>query len=99
MKRLSPILALTALVAATAALAQQSPSQAAPPAGSTPQQQSPPSSDPSPGMSSEGGHADKQALMKDCLTQVKAANPGVADKDIKAFCDREVNQSSPPQDR
>jgi len=50
-------------------------------------------------MSSEGGHADKQALMKDCLTQVKAANPGVADKDIKAFCDREVNQSSPPQDR
>jgi len=89
---------MTALVAATAALAQQSTSQA-PPARSAPQQQSPsatsPPSDSSPGMSSQSSPADKQALMKDCLTQVKAANPGVADKDIKAFCDREVNQSSP----
>jgi len=97
MKRLSPILALTALVAATTALAQQA--QPAPPAGSTPPQQSQsattPPSDPS--MSSESSHADKQALMKDCLSQVKAANPGVADKDIKAFCEREVNQSAPPQ--
>ena len=102
MKRFSAVFALTALAAATVALAQQAPPPAQPPASATSQQQSPnattPPSDPSASANGESRTAEKRALMKDCLAQVGAANPGVPEKDIKNFCDKEVNQSTPPRD-
>lgn len=95
MRRFSTLFALTALAAGTVGLAQQSPPQSEPPAN-------PPSatqpSDPGASTDSESTQANKQALMKDCLSQVKAANPGVPDKDIKNFCDKQINQPSPPHD-
>lgn len=92
MKRFSPVLALTAL-AATVALAQQTPPPAEPPADTPSTVPAPSDPNASPDSTSS---ANKQALMKDCLTQVKAANPGVPDQDIKNFCDKQINQPSPP---
>jgi hypothetical protein len=91
-KRLA--LALAALAAATVAIAQVNPTE--PPASTTQQQHSTtPPSDPNAGMSSESSKASQQALMKDCMTQVQAANPGVPGKDIKKFCENEISKSSP----
>jgi hypothetical protein len=39
--------------------------------------------------------ADKQALLKDCIKQVQAANPSVPEKDVKAYCDKQVQSYSP----
>ena len=91
MKRLAAVFASSALAAATIGLAQQAtqPGQTRPPA-STSQATSP--SDPS------SGKADKQALMKDCVTKVTAANPGASEQAIKAYCDKQVKSSSAPQD-
>ena len=96
MKRASALFALTAMAAATIALAQQATPQtpAQPPASATSEEQTTPPSEPSARTSS----ADKQALMKDCLTQVQAANPNVPPKDIQAYCDKQVNSPSSPQD-
>jgi len=105
MKRFSAVLAVSALAAAaTLAMAQQPPPPAEPPASTTPQDQSQSPqdqapdtstapSDPSAGPNSE---SRQQTLMKECMTQVAAANPGLAQKDIQNFCDKEVNQA-PPQ--
>jgi hypothetical protein len=41
--------------------------------------------------------ADRQALMNKCVTQVQAANPSVPEKDIRAYCDREIKNLSSPQ--
>jgi hypothetical protein len=38
------------------------------------------------------GKADKQTLMKDCMTQLRAANPSVSVKDIQAYCDEQVKK-------
>jgi hypothetical protein len=96
MKRLSAVVALLTLGAATVALAQQPSPQtpAEPPASTSPQEQSPatPPSDPS-----MGNTADKQAMMKDCTTQIKAANPGVPDKVINDYCDKQINKPAPQQ--
>jgi hypothetical protein len=93
-RRLSAVFALSALAAATVALAQQTtPQPQAQPPASTTESQTP--SDPNSSTSGESGKADKQALMKDCLTQVRAANPGVPERDIKDFCTKEVNSYSP----
>ena len=100
MKRFSAVLALTALAAATVAVGQQAPPPAEPPASATSQEQSPSTatpSDPSTSASGEGRQADKQAMMKDCMTQVTTANPGVPQKDIQDFCDKEVNKTAPPR--
>lgn len=94
MKRFSPVLALTAL-AATVALAQQTPPPAEPPADTPSTAPAPSVPNASPDSTSS---ANKQALMKDCLTQVKTANPGVPDQDIKNFCDKQINQPSPPHE-
>ena len=104
MKRLSTLFALTALAAASVALAQQqtTPQAEAQPPASPSQSQSQAPSDPNASTSSEDSNADKQAqpkalMMKDCMTQVQAANPTVPEKDIRDFCDKQVNsQSSPP---
>ena len=102
MKRFSTVFALAALAAAAVAQAQQAPPPAEPPANATSQQQSPnattPPSDPSARANSESGKADKRALMKDCMAQVGAANPSVPEKDIKNFCDKELNQPPPPHE-
>lgn len=81
MKRPSAVFALTALLAATIGLAQQqttSQSQAQPPASTT-QSQTPSDS-----------KVDKQQLLKDCVSQVGAANPAVPEKEIKDFCTKEI---------
>jgi len=83
MKRLSAVLALTALGAATGALAQQ-----------TYQQQSP---QPPAASSSQQTRADTQALMKDCLTKIQAANPNASKEDVKAYCDKKVKEYSAQQ--
>jgi len=94
-KRVSTLFALTALAAATVALAQQQ---------TTPQSEAPPPASPSQSQTpSDPSDADKQAqqpkalMMKDCMTQVQAANPTVPEKDIRDFCNKQVNsQSSQP---
>ena len=98
MKHFSAVFALTALAAATLGMAQQTPPPAGPPAG-TSQQQSPDTApaDPSASTNSQSGQTDRQALMKECMTQVTNANPGVPQKDIQNFCDKEVTQASQPQ--
>lgn len=89
------VLALTALAAATVALAQQtSPSTTAEPqTNTTPQEQTAPPADSSARMSD----ADKQALMTKCVAQVQAANPNVPEKDVRAYCDKEIKNLSSPQ--
>jgi len=87
-------LAFAALAATTVAIAQVNP--AGPPASNSQQQQGPnsttPPSDPNAGTSSEGSKASQQAMMKDCMTQVQAANPGVLEQDIKKFCEKEIGE-------
>ena len=85
MKRLSAVFALTALGAATVGLAQQ-------PYPQTPQQ--PPASS---SQQTAPSQADKQALMKDCLTKVQAANPQASKDDVKAYCDKKVQEYTSPQ--
>ena len=81
MKRLCAIFALSVLGATTGALAQtysqQSPTS--PPPASQQEQTSP-------------SKADKQALMKDCLSKMQAANPNADQKDIKAYCDKRAKE-------
>ena len=83
MKPVSATLALIALAAATAGLAQTTPSQ--------PEPATQPSSETST------GKTDKEALMKDCMTQVQAANPSASKKDVKDHCIKQVNQQSGSQ--
>ena len=96
MKSVSAAFALTTLAAATIALAQTAP-QTEPPAASTPQEQQQPSQTPQPSDPSTG-RADPQPLIKDCMTQVKAANPSVPVADIKAYCEKQVQSQSSPRD-
>ena len=105
MKSFSAVLAVTALsVAGTVAMAQQPPPPAEPPASTAPQDQTPSQQDRSPNSSttpsdpsaSPTSESRQQTLMKECMSQVAAANPGLAQKDIQNFCDKEVNQA-PPQ--
>jgi hypothetical protein len=37
---------------------------------------------------------DKEALMKDCVRQVQAANPNVPAKDVRDYCDKQVKSSA-----
>ena len=83
-----PTFALLALMAATATLAQQSapPTTAEPSTSATPQDQT---TSPNTAPSDSGtttNSADAQALMKDCLSQVQAANPNVSEQYIRKFC-------------
>jgi hypothetical protein len=41
--------------------------------------------------------ADKQGLMNKCITQVQAANPAVPEKEIRAYCDKEINSMASPR--
>ena len=86
MKRLSAVCVLTALGAATGALAQQTYPQQSPqqPPASSSQQTAP-------------SQADKQALMKDCLAKIQAANPQASKEDVKAYCDKKVQEYTSPQ--
>jgi hypothetical protein len=87
-------LALTALVAASAAFAQTAPppTTAEPAPSAAPQQQSPDST--SSDQSARSNSANTEALMQDCLRQVQAANPGVAESDIRKFCENEISKSA-----
>ena len=88
-------LGLAALAAATVSLAQQTtpPTPAGPRTSTTPPDQSAPPADSSARMSD----ADKQALMSKCVTQVQAANPNVPEKEIRAYCDKEIKSLATPQ--
>ena len=88
-------LGLTALAATTVALAQQTnpPTPAEPSTSTTPQEQTAPPADSSTRMS----EADKQDLWKDCVKQVQAANPTVPEKDVKDYCDKQIQNYSSPQ--
>ena len=88
-------LALTALAAATVALAQQTtPSTTAEPQTSTtPQEQTAPPADSSTRMSD----ADRQALRNKCVAQLQAANPNVPEKEVRSYCDKEIKNLSSPQ--
>jgi hypothetical protein len=87
--------ALAALAAATVALAQQTtpPTPAQPQASAPAQRQAAPPADSSTGMSD----ADRQSLMNKCLTQIQAANPTVPEKEIRAYCDKEINSMASPR--
>jgi hypothetical protein len=88
-------LALTALIAASAAFAQTTPppTTAEPaPSAAAPQQESPDST--SSDQSARSNSANTQALMQDCIRQVQTANPGVAESDIRKFCENEISKST-----
>ena len=90
MKRLFPVFALTALAAATIAIAQQTPPSPQPPAStSRSQSQTTPPSDTS--------KANKEALMRNCIAQTKTDHPGATPSDVKDYCKKRVesSQSSP----
>lgn len=76
-------LALAALVAATVALAQQTPAPTPPEArtSTTPQERTAP----------RLSETDKLSLMNNCTRLVQAAHPSVPEKDIKAYCEKKVN--------
>jgi len=97
MKRLSAVIALTMLAGAGVALAQQPTpqTQPQPSASATSQDQS--QANPPADSSASSGQADKQAMMKDCMTQIQAANPGVPGQVIKDYCDKQTNKPSPQQ--
>ena len=85
MKRLSAVFALAALGAASVGLAQQPyPQTPQQPAASSSQQTAP-------------SQAGKQALMKDCLAKIQAANPQASKEDVKAYCDKKVQEYSSPK--
>jgi hypothetical protein len=44
--------------------------------------------------SARSNSANMQALMQDCIRQVQAANPGVAESDIRKFCENEIRKST-----
>lgn len=93
MKRLTTLFALTALAAATVGLAQQATqqTQTQPPAAAS--QPDPGTTNQAPSPSAPGaGNANRQALMKDCITQVQAANPNVPAKDIQTYCTDQVQK-------
>jgi hypothetical protein len=84
-KRSIAVFALSTLAAAAVGLAQQATQQSpTQPSAATSQATSP--SDPS------AGKADKQTLMKACMTLVQAANPTVSVKEIQAYCDQAVKK-------
>ena len=93
MKR--PAFALAALATLTVAVAQQTtPSTPAQPQTSiTPQEQTAPPAESSTRMSA----ADKQSLMNKCMRQIQAANPTVPEKEIRAYCDKEINNMASPR--
>ncbi len=94
-----PTLALLALAAATAALAQSTPppTTAEPRTSTAPQEQTPRTSTPPSEPGATPNRADTQALMNDCMTQVQAANPKVPEKDIRNFCENEIGKSTQPR--
>ena len=89
-------LALTALMAATAAFAQTTPpsTTAEPPTSTTPQEQSPGPATPESTPNASTNSADREALMNDCLKQVQAANPNVSADQVRNFCEKEINGAS-----
>jgi hypothetical protein len=96
-KSLTTTFALSALAAMAAAVAQQTappPSTDTPPAAQYPN--SAPPSGPRSDSSTGSSQADKAALMKRCMAEVKASNPGVPENDVKNFCVKEVYRP-PPQ--
>ena len=92
MKRLFAVLVFSGLVTVALGQEQATPKPQGQPPAST-QTQTPP--DRNATSSSESG---KEALMQSCFTQVRAANPGAPEKDIKDFCTKEVNNSYAPHD-
>ena len=78
--------ALAALVASTVALAQQTtPGQ--PRTSTTTQEQTAPPADSRARLS----ETDKQTLTRDCARQVEASHPTVPEKDVEAYCEKQVN--------
>ena len=102
MKQVRAVLALIALAAAAISLAQ-SPPQSQPPASTQQpeeQQQTNPPTEP-PASTSEGtmGQAT-QALMRQCVQRMQAANPSALQKDIHDYCEKQVkSQSQTPNPR
>jgi len=88
-------LALAVLTASTIALAQQTtpPSPAQPQTSTTPQAQKALPV----GSSSRMSETDKQTLTRDCTRQVQASHPSVPEKDIRGYCEQEVNSYSSPR--
>ena len=88
-------LALAVLTASTIALAQQTtpPSSAEPSTTTTPQEQPAPPAKSRAHMS----ETDKQTLMNDCTRQVEASHPTVPEKDVKTYCEQQVNSYSAPK--
>jgi hypothetical protein len=92
-KRVAP--ALAALAATTVALAQQTtpPTRAEPRTSATPHGQAALRADSIVHMS----QADKRDLMKKCVTQTRATNPNVPEKDIRGYCDEGIKSITSPR--
>jgi hypothetical protein len=99
MKSASATFTLAALMAlvATAAIAQtasQTPAQ--PPPNYAPPPPSPSQSTPAPNPGAMTPHnADTQGDPNDCASQLKASNPRLSAVQIKQYCQRQLNPSSP----
>jgi hypothetical protein len=99
-KRLFPAFALTAVAAATVAIAQQTPPSAEPrPDTNQSQSQTMPPSETAPPSDTSSGirKADKKELMENCITRVQADNPSATASDIKDVCKKRLKSYSSPQ--
>jgi hypothetical protein len=88
--------ALTALIGtgAIAQTASQTPAQ--PPPNYAPPPPSPGQSTPAPNPGAMTPHnADTQGDPNDCASQLKASNPRLSAVEIKQYCQRQLNPSSP----
>jgi hypothetical protein len=80
---------------AVAQTAQQTPTQ--PPPTYTPPQQQPnqPATSADPGANARNPRTDTQADINDCTSRVKANNPRLTAVQVKQYCQRDLNPSSP----
>ena len=89
---------ILAAIMTTVAMAQ-TPSQtpAAPPPAPTyaPPQQAAPTAPADQGTSARNPRIDPQADVNDCTARVKAANPRLSAVEVKQYCEKDLNPSSP----
>jgi hypothetical protein len=86
-----PAASIFAAVMASVAVAQTAQQSYAPP------QQSPsqPSAPADPAANARKAHNDSQGDINDCTSQVKANNPRLSAVEVKEYCQRDLNPTSP----
>lgn len=83
--------ALATLGVTSVLLAQETgPAREPPTSTAPPEHTAPPATS-----SARRSESDTQTLMKDCIGQVRAANPSEPESEIREYCDKQVKSYSP----